>query len=32
MYHGEIVGEMDADEATDEKLGLLMAGRRVEAS
>ncbi len=32
MYYGEIVGEMSADEATDEKLGLLMAGRQVEAS
>jgi general nucleoside transport system ATP-binding protein len=26
MYEGEIVGEMPASEATEEKLGLLMAG------
>jgi simple sugar transport system ATP-binding protein len=31
MYDGRMVGEMSADEATDEKLGLLMAGRGVEA-
>ena len=31
LYDGRIVGEMDAQEATDEKLGLLMAGRAVEA-
>jgi simple sugar transport system ATP-binding protein len=27
MYDGRIVGELDAEEATDERLGLLMAGR-----
>lgn len=27
MYDGRIVGELDAAEATDERLGLLMAGR-----
>jgi general nucleoside transport system ATP-binding protein len=26
MYEGEIVGEMPATEATEERLGLLMAG------
>jgi hypothetical protein len=31
MYDGRVVGEMSADEATDETLGLLMAGRGVEA-
>ena len=31
MYDGRIVGEVSAEEATDEKLGLLMAGRGVEA-
>jgi len=30
MYDGRIVGELDAAEATDELLGLLMAGRDVE--
>ena len=30
IYDGRIVGELDAAEATDEKLGLLMAGRGVE--
>jgi simple sugar transport system ATP-binding protein len=30
MYEGEIVGEMPAHEATEEKLGLLMAGVRGE--
>jgi len=27
MYDGGIVGELDAADATDERLGLLMAGR-----
>jgi simple sugar transport system ATP-binding protein len=27
IYAGRIVGELDAEEATDERLGLLMAGR-----
>jgi simple sugar transport system ATP-binding protein len=27
MYGGRTVGELDAEEATDERLGLLMAGR-----
>jgi general nucleoside transport system ATP-binding protein len=31
MYEGEIVGEMPASEATEEKLGLLMAGVRGES-
>ena len=26
MYEGELVGEVDADKATVEELGLLMAG------
>lgn len=30
VYGGRIVGEMDAADATDEKLGLLMAGRSLE--
>ncbi len=30
MYAGRLVGEMKADDATDEKLGLLMAGRGTE--
>lgn len=32
MYEGEIVGEMPAEEATAERLGLLMAGEREEVS
>ncbi len=28
LYEGEIVGEMDAEDATAERLGLLMAGHR----
>jgi simple sugar transport system ATP-binding protein len=31
MYAGEIVGEFMAGEATDEQLGLLMAGSKVKA-
>jgi ABC-type uncharacterized transport system ATPase subunit len=31
MYKGQIVAEMDASEATEEKLGLLMAGGEVHA-
>ena len=30
MYDGKIVGELDAADATDERLGLLMAGRTAE--
>ena len=30
IYDGQIVGEMEAGEATDEQLGLLMAGRSPE--
>jgi hypothetical protein len=32
MYEGEIVGVLDADIATREGLGLLMAGERESAS
>ncbi len=32
IYEGEIVGEMQTEEATSERLGLLMAGQRVEES
>ena len=32
LYEGEIVGRMPADEATPERLGLLMAGQREEGS
>jgi general nucleoside transport system ATP-binding protein len=32
MYEGEIVGSMAAEEATAERLGLLMAGHRDEAA
>jgi general nucleoside transport system ATP-binding protein len=28
MYEGEVVGEVDRDEATVEELGLMMAGAR----
>ena len=30
MYEGKIVGIVDRDEATEEKLGLMMAGASVE--
>ncbi len=30
IYEGEIVGEMPTDEATAERLGLLMAGQQIE--
>jgi simple sugar transport system ATP-binding protein len=32
IYEGEIVGDMAAEDATAERLGLLMAGQREEAS
>ena len=32
IFEGEIVGEMPADEATPERLGLLMSGQTEEAS
>ena len=32
MYKGKITGELLAEDATEEKLGLLMAGVREEAS
>ena len=32
IYEGQIVGEMPAEEATAERLGLLMAGQRDEAA
>ena len=32
MYHGEIVAIMPAEEATREKLGLLMAGSELETA
>ena len=32
IYEGEFVGEMDAEDATAERLGLLMAGHREEAA
>jgi simple sugar transport system ATP-binding protein len=32
IYEGEIVGEMATEDATAERLGLLMAGQREEAS
>lgn len=32
IYEGEIVGEMPTEEATSERLGLLMAGQRAETS
>lgn len=32
LYEGEVVGRMPAEEATPERLGLLMAGQREEAS
>jgi simple sugar transport system ATP-binding protein len=32
IYEGEIVGEMPTEEATAERLGLLMAGQRAEES
>jgi simple sugar transport system ATP-binding protein len=32
VYEGEIVGRMPTEEATAERLGLLMAGQREEAA
>jgi ABC-type uncharacterized transport system ATPase subunit len=32
IYEGEVVGEMPTEEATAERLGLLMAGQRESVS